>query len=40
VGTTVFGARIASTVLKQFFIPVLYPVNEVARERMGAKMGR
>src|SRR5205823_1586218 len=36
VGTTVFGGMLASTALNLFFIPVLYLVIEVARERLGA----
>jgi HAE1 family hydrophobic/amphiphilic exporter-1 len=36
VGTTVFGGMILSTALNLFFIPALYLVIELARERRGA----
>ena len=37
VGTTVFGGMILSTALNLFFIPALYLVVELARERRGGK---
>ncbi len=40
VGTTVFGGMILSTALNLFFIPALYLVIELARERRGAKAVR
>jgi len=40
VGTTVFGGMILSTALNLFFIPALYLVVELARERRGGKAVR
>jgi HAE1 family hydrophobic/amphiphilic exporter-1 len=40
VGTTVFGGMILSTALNLFFIPALYLVIELARERRGVKAAR
>jgi HAE1 family hydrophobic/amphiphilic exporter-1 len=40
VGTTVFGGMILSTALNLFFIPALYLVIELARERRGGKTVR
>jgi HAE1 family hydrophobic/amphiphilic exporter-1 len=40
VGTTVFGGMILSTALNLFFIPALYLVIELARERRGVKAVR
>jgi HAE1 family hydrophobic/amphiphilic exporter-1 len=40
VGTTVFGGMILSTALNLFFIPALYLVIELARERRGAAAPR
>ena len=37
VGTTVFGGMILSTALNLFFIPALYLVIELARERRAVK---
>ncbi len=39
-GTTVFGGMIASTLLKLYFIPVLYVLIEQAREGGGVRVGR
>jgi len=40
VGTTVFGGMILSTALNLFFIPALYLVIELARERRRGQRGR